>query len=125
MIYLFILQCGVLLWYLFKNVRDSFNPKKEVKTGDWFFLLVPLFFALIIPFGLETNTIYEDIVDLEDKMVFIDRDSAFIWDGETTEYIQDQEQVNIYLSGDYKIIEHGSMSWYNTKCLSTLKITKP
>ena len=37
MIYLFILQCGVLLWYLFKNVRDSFNPEKKVKTGDWYF----------------------------------------------------------------------------------------
>ena len=88
MIWIFILQCGVFLWCLFKNVKRSLNSEEEVKTGDWFFLLVPLFFALMIPFAIETNAIYEDTVDLEDKMIFVDRDAVFIWDGETTNYIQ-------------------------------------
>ena len=125
MIWLFILQCGVFLWYLFKNVKRSFNSEEKVKSGDWLFLFVPLFFALMIPFAIETDSIYEDSVDLEDKMIFIDRDAVFIWDGETTNYIQNQEQVEVYLSGDYKIIKHVSMSWYNTRCVSTLKIVKP
>lgn len=120
MIWVFIVHTCLSLVFLFASIREWHNL--DDTSGRVMGLLLCLGINACEPFLIERNSMYQNELDMEARMVFVDQETLFIWDGENTTVIRDQEQVDLYNAGGYLVVKEGVYSWYNSQLYRRTKL---